>query len=58
MLLTCDAIQHYGDYGHHNLLSRLVMPFLGFRRSTVVGPIWLKAMTPPGASCAAEFERC
>ena len=57
VLLTCDALQHYGDFGHHNLLARLAMPFLGFRRSTVVGPVWLKAMTPAGASLRGEFER-
>jgi hypothetical protein len=42
ILLTCDAIQHYGDYRHNNLVARVFMPFIGFPKTTVVGPIWLK----------------
>jgi len=57
ILLTCDAIQHYGDYRHNTLLARLAMPFIGFPKTTVVGPIWLRAMTPEGGSLASEFER-
>jgi hypothetical protein len=57
LLLTCDAIQHYGDYRHNTLLARLVMPFIGFPRTTIVGPIWLKLMTPEGGSLESEFRR-
>lgn len=57
LLLTCDAIQHYGDYRHNNLFARLVMPFVGFPKTTLVGPIWLRGMTPPGRSLKGEFER-
>lgn len=57
LLLTCDAIQHYGDYHQHSAMAKLVMPFIGFPRTTLVGPIWLKAVTPPGASLRADFER-
>jgi hypothetical protein len=57
LLLTCDAIQHYGDYRHNNLPARLAMPFIGFPRTTIVGPIWLKMMTPAGAPLQSEFER-
>jgi hypothetical protein len=57
VLLTCDSIQHYGDYRHNTLIPRLVMPFIGFPRTTVVGPIWLKMMTPEGGSLKSEFER-
>jgi hypothetical protein len=57
ILLTCDSIQHYGDYRHNTLLARLVMPLIGFPKTTVVGPIWLKMMTPEGASLKGEFER-
>ena len=56
-LLTCDAIQHYGDYRHNSLLARAVMPFIGFPKTTVIGPIWLKMMTPEGGSLKGEFER-
>jgi len=57
LLLTSDAIQHYGDYKHNNLPARLVLPFMGFPKTTLVGPIWLKVMTPEGTSLKQEFER-
>ncbi len=57
LLLTCDAIQHYGDYRHNSLLARMAMPFIGFPKATIVGPIWLKSMTPEGASLEGEFRR-
>lgn len=57
LLLTCDAIQHYGDYRHNNLPARLLMPWIGFPRTTVLGPIWLDRMTPPGGSLESDFQR-
>lgn len=57
ILLACDAIQHYGDYRHNNLPARLLMPFIGFPKTTIIGPIWLKMMTPKGGSLKSEFER-
>ena len=57
LLLTCDALQHYGDYKHNNLPARLVLPWVGFPKTTLVGPIWLKIMTPAGTSLQPEFER-
>jgi hypothetical protein len=57
ILLTCDAIQHYGDYRYNSLFARLVMPLIGFPKTTVIGPFWLKLMTPEGGSLKSEFER-
>ncbi len=57
LLLTCDGIQHYGDYRHNNLPARLLMPFIGFPKRAVVGPFWLKLMTPEGKSLRGEFDR-
>jgi hypothetical protein len=57
ILLTCDAIQHYGDYSHNSLVARLLMPLIGFPRTTVVGPKWIKMMTPEGGSLKSDFER-
>ena len=57
LLLTCDAIQHYGDYRHNTLLARLAMPFIGFPKTTLIGPIWLKVMVPEGGSVEGEFRR-
>jgi len=57
ILLTCDSIQHYGNYSYNNWIAKLVMPRIGFPKSTIVGPIWLKMMTPEGASLELEFRR-
>lgn len=57
ILLVCDAIQNYGDYRFNNLPARLVMPWIGFPKTTIIGPIWLKMMTPKGGSLKSEFER-
>lgn len=57
ILLMCDAIQNYGDYRFNNLPARLVMPWIGFPKTTIIGPIWLKMMTPEGGSLKSEFER-
>lgn len=57
LLITCDSVQHYGDYRHNSLLARLLLPFIGFPRRTVLGPIWLKMMTPEGGSLESEFRR-
>lgn len=57
LLLTCDAIQNYGNYSYNNFLTKIMMPFIGFPRTTIVGPIWLKFMTPEGGSLEPEFRR-
>jgi hypothetical protein len=57
VLLTCDGIQHYGDYRYCSFLARLMMPFIGFPRTTIVGPMWLKLFTPPGESLEPDFRR-
>lgn len=56
LLLTCDSIQSYGDYRHNNLPARLMMPFIGFPKRTLVGPMWLKFMTPEGGSLEGDFR--
>ena len=57
LLITCDAIQNYGDYRFNNLFARLMMPLIGFPKTTIVGPMWVKAMTPEGGNLASEFRR-
>lgn len=57
LLLTCDAIQHYGDYHHASPVAKLLLPLLGFPKTTLVGPIWLKAVSPVGGTLRADFER-
>ncbi len=57
ILFTCDAIQNYGDYSFNNLVAKLMLPRIGFPKTTIVGPFWLKAMTPEGGSLESEFRR-
>ncbi len=57
LLLTCDAIQHYGDYRHNTLLARMMMPFIGFPKTTIIGPIWLRVMTPDGGTLEPAFRK-
>ena len=45
LLLSCDSIQSYGDYRYNSLLARWIMPWIGFPKTTLVGPRWLKLMT-------------
>ena len=65
LLITCDAIQNYGDYSYNNLPARILMPFIGFPKETIVGPIWTKLMSTERGSIeddlrqilALEFDR-
>ena len=57
VLFTCDSIQNYGDYSYNNWLAQLLMPRIGFPKTTIIGPIWLKLMTPEGRSLKEEFRR-
>lgn len=57
VLFTCDAIQHYGDYSYNNLLAKILMPFIGFPRRTIVGPIWLRLQSGEEGGLEPEFRR-
>jgi hypothetical protein len=57
ILLTCDAVQHYGDYRMNNLPARLLMPLIGFPKKMIIGPLWLKFMTPEGGTLKDEFQK-
>lgn len=57
ILLTCDAIQHYGDYSNNNWFASVMMPIIGFPRTTLIGPFWMKLMTGKDDSLRDEFER-
>lgn len=57
ILFTCDAIQHWGDYKYNNLLAKIILPRIGFPKTTIVGPIWLKLMTSEGGNLESEFRR-
>lgn len=57
LLLSCDAIQHYGNYSNNNFLASMMMPFIGFPKRTIIGPFWLKLMTPEGGNLESEIRR-
>ncbi|NQV70069.1 MAG: hypothetical protein HQ498_08595 [Pseudohongiella sp.] len=57
LLLTCDAIQNYGDYSYNNLPAKILMPLIGFPRTTIIGPVWLKLMTSEGANLENHFRK-
>jgi len=57
VLLTCDALQHYGSYERHSLVARVAMPLMGFRKKLIIGPLWLKYMTAEGGSLLPDYER-
>src|SRR5262249_46988879 len=57
LLVTCDSVQHYDHDPLVSLLGKVVMYPMGFFTPCVIGPIWLKAVTPPGGSVRADFER-
>lgn len=57
ILLSCDSIQNYGDYSYNNFLAKIMLPFIGFPRTTIVGPMWLKGMSPEGISLEADFRK-
>lgn len=57
LLVTCDSVQHYDHDPLMSTLGKLVMYPMGFFTPCVIGPIWLKAVTPPGGTMRADFER-
>ncbi len=57
LLITTDAIQYYTEWSRTSLLARLVLPLLGFKKDLMIGPPWLKKVTPKGGSMRGDFER-
>jgi hypothetical protein len=57
LLITCDSVQHYENDPLISTLGRIVMRPMGFFTPCVIGPIWLKAVTPKGGSMRPDFER-
>jgi hypothetical protein len=57
LLVTCDSVQHYENDTLISPLGRAVMYPMGFFTPCVIGPIWLKAVTPRGGSLRPDFER-
>jgi len=56
ILLTGDCLQYYTDRRFGSLAARIMMHFMGFPLRMLIGPLWLKAMTPDGGSLVADFD--
>jgi len=58
MLLTCDAVQSYGDgYPQTNWLARRILPRIGFTQETLIPKMWLKFAVKNQEGIKAEFKR-
>ena len=60
VLLTCDGVQSYTTpphTPHTNAFTRFVMPFIGFPKRTIVGPVWVKLLVTDKDGMHKEFER-
>ncbi|MCO4769732.1 MAG: hypothetical protein KDA24_06835 [Deltaproteobacteria bacterium] len=58
ILVTCDCVQHWPDSEGCSFLAKGLTKLMGFqKRLPVVGPPWLKAMTPAGGSLSSDFAR-
>lgn len=60
VLLTCDGVQSYATpphTPHTNRFTRFMMPFIGFPRKTLIGPVWIKLLVADKAGIEAEFKR-
>jgi hypothetical protein len=57
LLITCDGVQHYGDYSRQSPVAKMLMPLIGFPKSVVLGPFWLKNLTKNGGSVRPDFDR-
>jgi hypothetical protein len=55
--VTCDSVQNYERDPLISTVGKIVMYPMGFFTPCVIGPIWLKAVTPPGGSVRSDFER-
>lgn len=56
-LITCDGLQHYSDFSRHSFVAKIAMPLLGFRKTVMIGPLWMKALTKKDGSLRPDFER-
>ncbi|QFR38814.1 hypothetical protein A9Q91_01095 [Candidatus Gracilibacteria bacterium 28_42_T64] len=57
ILITCDSIQYFHDTTYMSWFAKIMLPLLGFKKGMLLGPPWLKTMTPKGSSLQSDFER-
>lgn len=57
LLITTDSLQNHAEWTHTSVLARIVARAIGFRKALLIGPPWLKRVTPAGGSLRPDFER-
>ena len=57
LLITTDSVHVHSDWRHTSVVTRWVLRTMGFRAGLVIGPPWLKRVTPPGESLAEDFRQ-
>ena len=57
IMLMCDALQFYADRKYCSLFAKVMMPLMGFPLRLIIGPLWLKAMTPKGGNLRNDYKR-
>jgi len=57
VLLSCDSIQHWTDRAYCSLMLKAMMPLMGFKMGTLIGPPWRKMMTKKDGSLEPDFRR-
>ena len=56
VLITSDALQHYGDWRYFNATSRFIHPLMGFSRGMIVGPAWHRLLTVDESGLRGSFD--
>jgi len=56
LLLTTDSIRDLGDWGLTNATGGMVLRAFGLRPTLLIGPPWLRAVTPLGGSMERDFR--
>ena len=56
VLVTSDALQHYGDWKFFNLPSRIIHPLMGFSRGMIVGPVWHRLLVADESELRQSFD--
>ena len=57
LLITCDSLQNWTDRNRCSVGARLLMPLLGFKLKTLVGPPWIKKVSQEGGDLHGDFKR-
>jgi hypothetical protein len=57
LLITTDSLQNHAEWTYTSPLARVAGRLIGFRKTLLIGPPWLKRVTPAGGSLRPDFER-